>query len=24
AATGRSRQAYDLNNISIQGFEVQP
>jgi adhesin transport system outer membrane protein len=22
AATGRSRQAYDLNNISIQGFEV--
>ncbi|WP_277559214.1 TolC family protein [Acinetobacter beijerinckii] len=24
ATTGRSRQAYDLNNISIQGFEVQP
>ncbi|WP_347005712.1 TolC family protein [Acinetobacter sp. ANC 3882] len=24
AATGRSRQAYSLNNISIQGFEVQP
>ena len=24
AATGRSRQAYGLNNISIQGFEVQP
>ncbi len=24
AATGRSRQAYDLNNIKIQGFEVQP
>ncbi|MNZ03694.1 Outer membrane protein TolC precursor [compost metagenome] len=24
SATGRSRQAYDLNNISIQGFEVQP
>ena len=24
AATGRSRQAYDLNNIEIQGFEVQP
>ncbi|EPR2789522.1 TolC family protein [Acinetobacter baumannii] len=23
-ATGRSRQAYGLNNISIQGFEVQP
>ncbi|RLZ10911.1 RND transporter [Acinetobacter sp. 2JN-4] len=23
AATGRSRQAYDLNNIKIQGFEVQ-
>ncbi|TCM64387.1 adhesin transport system outer membrane protein [Acinetobacter calcoaceticus] len=23
-ATGLSRQAYDLNNISIQGFEVQP
>ncbi len=22
--TGRSRDAYDLNNISIQGFEVQP
>lgn len=24
AATGRSRQVYGLNNISIQGFEVQP
>jgi adhesin transport system outer membrane protein len=24
ATTGRSRQAYDLNNIQIQGFEVQP
>ncbi len=24
ATTGRSRQAYGLNNISIQGFEVQP
>lgn len=24
AATGRTRQAYDLNNTSIQGFEVQP
>ena len=24
SATGRSRQAYGLNNISIQGFEVQP
>lgn len=24
SATGRTRQAYDLNNISIQGFEVQP
>lgn len=24
ATTGRTRQAYDLNNISIQGFEVQP
>nr|WP_099092606.1 TolC family outer membrane protein [Acinetobacter larvae] len=24
AATGKSRQAYSLNNISIQGFEVQP
>lgn len=24
AATGRSRQAYDLNSISVQGFEVQP
>ena len=24
AATGRSRQIYDLNNIKIQGFEVQP
>lgn len=23
-ASGRSRQAYQLNNISIQGFEVQP
>ncbi len=23
-ATGRSRQAYDLNNISIQGFKVLP
>lgn len=24
AITGRTRQVYDLNNISIQGFEVQP
>ncbi len=24
AATGRSRDVYDLNNISIQGFEIQP
>lgn len=24
SVTGRTRQAYDLNNISIQGFEVQP
>lgn len=24
STTGRSRNAYDLNNISIQGFEVQP
>lgn len=24
AVTGRTRQAYNLNNISIQGFEVQP
>lgn len=23
AQTGRSRDLYDLNNISIQGFEVQ-
>ena len=24
AVTGRTRDIYDLNNISIQGFEVQP
>lgn len=24
SSTGKTRQAYDLNNISIQGFEVQP
>ncbi|WP_286728409.1 TolC family protein [Acinetobacter sp. UBA1297] len=24
AATGRSRDVYDLNNVSIQGFEIQP
>ncbi|WOE40417.1 TolC family protein [Acinetobacter chinensis] len=24
AVTGRSRDVYDLNNISIQGFEIQP
>ncbi|MEG0826730.1 MAG: RND transporter, partial [Acinetobacter sp.] len=22
--TGRSRDLYDLNHISIQGFEIQP